>query len=237
MLICTQTSLSACIRLKWFSLRIFLPFCLPWVGITPFWWRTLLLIMKIVTEHLGRRTYTESRGEVMLAWEKRCCLCWELARENSAWAQRSSWGKYWVTNSQSTHAPLLESWPLFLLTVVSRQSSAQKGPKPKETLFPLQLRAWPAELLPEKAPLVRHTAEEDPLDLLVHQTYQSPIRKLMKRKHKRWRLARRNENRNCRDECNRLSWDTSDRRATLSFSKNYLIKWSHTGSWKHEVKP
>ena len=26
--------------------------------------------MKIVTEHLGRRTYTESRGEVMLAWEK-----------------------------------------------------------------------------------------------------------------------------------------------------------------------
>lgn len=57
---------------------------------------------------------------------KGCFLCWQPARENPSWTQRSSWGKHWVahTHTHEVHALFsphdLLVW-LVLLTV-SRQS-------------------------------------------------------------------------------------------------------------------
>lgn len=62
-------------------------------------------------EHLGSGTYTEFRGEVILAWERDAFCVENQPEKNPAWTQRSSWGKHWVTTSTYTKFILSHSTP------------------------------------------------------------------------------------------------------------------------------
>lgn len=78
------------------------------------------------SDSLGRSTYTGCRGEVILAWERDAFFV-ETWPEKTCLGPKEQLGELLSHNVSPTAAlTLWLDWVCFLLTVVSRQNSAQK---------------------------------------------------------------------------------------------------------------
>lgn len=76
------------------------------------------------SDSLGRSTYTGCRGEVILAWERDAFFV-ETWPEKTCLGPKEQLGEL-LSHNVSPTAALTLWWVCFLLTVVSRQNSAQK---------------------------------------------------------------------------------------------------------------